>query len=104
MHTPVRRRWRLLAIFLGSCSVTVIAVAANLAAPPVAPLTADRSADGLPLLPTPVADQTTDEAILARAVTYFYPQLLERQQEGRPYVWAVVNERGEVSQIELDVR
>ena len=26
---------------------------------------------------------------------HFYPQLLTTKQEGRPYVWAVVNERGE---------
>ena len=42
--------------------------------------------------------------MLTRAVAYFYPQLVTTQQAGRPYVWAVVNERGEVSQIDMDVR
>jgi hypothetical protein len=42
--------------------------------------------------------------LLARAVGHFYPQLLTTQQEGRLYVWAVVNERGEVSQIDMNVR
>ena len=41
---------------------------------------------------------------MAHAVGHFYPQLLTTQQEGRLYVWAVVNERGEVSQIDIDVR
>ena len=42
--------------------------------------------------------------MLARAVGHFYPQLLSTRVDGRPYVWAVVNERGEVSQIEMTVR
>lgn len=103
MHAPVRARWRLLAAGLGSCSLVLIAAAANVTAPQVSPLTA-LAEDGLPLLPTPVATQTADEALLAEAVAYFYPELLRKQQEGRPYIWAVVNERGEVSQIDMAVR
>ncbi len=53
MHAPLRARWRLLAAFLGSCSVAMIAVAANVTAPPVPSLTASYSEDGLPLLPSP---------------------------------------------------
>src|SRR4030095_8928525 len=60
--------------------------------------------DGLPLLPTPVTAWKEDETMLARAVGHFYPQLLTTRLDGRAYVWAVVNERGEVSQIELTVR
>jgi beta-lactamase regulating signal transducer with metallopeptidase domain len=104
MHTPIRARWRALAAALGTCSVALIAVAANVSAPPAPSLTADESEDGLPLLPTPVTAWKQDEALLARAVGHFYPQLLSTRQEGRTYVWAVVNERGEVSQIEMDVR
>lgn len=104
MHAPLRARWRLLAAFLSSSCVAVLAAAANVASPPVSPLAAATSLDGLPLLPTPVAAQTADEAILASAVAYFYPQLLTTRQDGRPYVWAVVNERGEVSQIEMTLR
>ena len=58
----------------------------------------------MPLLPTPVAAWKEDEALLARAVGHFYPQLLSTRRDGRTYVWAVVNERGEVSQIEMNVR
>ena len=72
------------------------------AAPPVASLAADQYGGDLPLLPTPVATLREDETQLAHAVAYFFPQLLERPQ--RAYVWAVVNERGEVSQIDMDVR
>lgn len=104
MHAPVRKRWRLLAAVLGSSCVALLAVAAKVTTPPILPLTADLSADGLPLLPTPVATQTADEASLARAVGYFYPQLLTTRQDGRAYVWAIVNERGEVSQIEMTLR
>jgi hypothetical protein len=104
MHTPMRRHWRLLVVFLGSCSSALVAVAGTITAPAVSPLTTSHSDDGLPLLPSPVAAQRDDEAMLARAVTHFYPQLLEGAQAGRPYVWAVVNERGEVSQIDMDVR
>jgi len=104
MHTPVRTRWKLLAGLLGTCSVALIAVAANITAPPAPPLTADYSTNGLPLLPTPVASQREDDEALARAIGHFYPQLLTMQQEGRTYVWAVVNERGEVSQIDMIVR
>lgn len=104
MHAPMRRRWRLLAAFLGSSCVALLAVAANVTAPVVSPFTADTSVDGLPLLPTPVAAQTADEAILASAVGYFYPQLLTTRQDGRAYVWAVVTERGEVSQIDMTLR
>ena len=103
MHAPVRKRWRLLAAFLGTCSVALIAVAANIPAPPAPPPTTAQSSDGLPLLPTPVAAQKDDEAVLARAVGHFHPQLLTTRQEGRPHVWAVVNERGEVSHIEMNV-
>ncbi len=103
MHEPVRAQWRLLAAGLGSCSLVLIAAAANVTAPQVSPLTA-LAEDGLPLLPTPVAAQKADEAALAQAVAHFYPELLQEPQDGRPYVWAVVNERGEVSQIEMDVR
>lgn len=103
MHTPMRRRWRLVA-FLGSCSAALVAVAGTVTAPAVSPLTATLSDDGLPLLPSPVAAQKDDEAMLARAVSHFYPQLLEGTQAGKPYVWAVVNERGEVSQIDMEVR
>lgn len=100
MHTPLRRRWRLLATFFMACSVAAIAVAANVASPPVmAP-----ASDELPLLPTPVAVWKNDEASLARAVAYFFPQLLQGAQSGSPYVWAVVNERGQVSQIDMEVR
>ena len=104
MHTPLRQRWRLLVAFMGSCSAALVAVAGTVPAPPVSSLTAKQSDDGLPLLPTPVAPQSDDEALLARAVSHFYPQLLEGTQAGRPYVWAVINERGEVSQIDMDMR
>jgi beta-lactamase regulating signal transducer with metallopeptidase domain len=104
MHAPVRARWRVLAALLGTCSVAFIAVAANVSAPPVPALPAGESEDGLPLLPTPVADWKADEAGLARAVGHFYPQLLSTRQNGRTYVWAVVNERGEVSQMEMTLR
>jgi beta-lactamase regulating signal transducer with metallopeptidase domain len=104
MHAPLRTRWRLLAAFLGTCSVALIAVAANVTAPPLPPLTTDTSEDELPLLPTPVAIWKEDEATLARAVGHFYPQLLATPQDGRVYVWAVVNERGEVSQIDMTLR
>lgn len=99
MHTPLRKRWRVLAAFLASCSGASIVLAASVASPPaVAP-----TSDELPLLPSPVWAQKDDEAALARAVGYFFPQLLEGAQAGRAYVWAVVNERGEVSQIDLDL-
>lgn len=104
MHAPVRKRWRLLAGFLGSSCVALLAVAANVATPPVIPLAVDSSVEGLPLLPTPVAAQTADEELLASTVGYFYPQLLTTRQDGRPYVWAVVNARGEVSQIDMTLR
>jgi BlaR1 peptidase M56 len=104
MHAPLRARWRLLAALLGTCTVTLIAVAANVNAPPVPSLTAGESDDGLPLLPTPIAVWKEDETMLARAVGHFYPQLLATLVDGRAYVWAVVNERGEVSQIEMTVR
>ena len=103
MHAPIRARWRALAAFLGTCSVALIAVAANVSAPPV-PTLASESEGGLPLLPTPVAAWKAEEVLLARAVGHFYPQLLSSRLDGRPYVWAVVNERGEVSQIEMNVR
>jgi beta-lactamase regulating signal transducer with metallopeptidase domain len=104
MHAPVRIRWRALAALLGTCSIALIAVAANVNAPPVPRLTTGESEEGLPLLPTPVAEWKEDEVLLARAVGHFYPQLLSTRQDGRTYVWAVVNERGEVSQIEMTVR
>lgn len=105
MHMPVRRSRRLLAALLGSCSVALVAVAGTVTAPQVSSLTAaDGAEDGLPPLPSPVAMWKDDEATLARAVAYFYPQLMEGKQAGWPYVWAVVNERGEVSQIDMDVR
>ena len=104
MHAPMRARWRLLAALLGTCSVALIAVAANVNAPPVPDLTTGESEDGLPLLPTPVMDWKEDQALLARAVGHFYPQLLAARQDGHPYVWAVVNEHGEVSQIDMTVR
>ncbi|HXS92418.1 MAG TPA: M56 family metallopeptidase [Steroidobacteraceae bacterium] len=104
MHTPLRARWRVLAALLGTCSAALIAVAANVNAPPVPSLTPSESEDGLPPLPTPVAVWKEDQALLARAVGHFYPQLLSTRQDGHPYVWAVVNERGEVSQIEMNVR
>jgi hypothetical protein len=100
MHTPLRRRWRLLAAFFASSSVASIVVAASIASPPVMAPTSDE----LPLLPTPVAVWKNDEAALARAVAYFFPQLLQGAQAGSPYVWAVVNERGQVSQIDMEVR
>jgi hypothetical protein len=87
MHAPLCARWKLLAAVLGACSVALVAVAANVTPPP-----------------TPVAAWKEDDAVLARAVGHFYPQLLTTQQEGRLYVWAVVNERGEVSQIDMNVR
>jgi hypothetical protein len=104
MHAPIRARWRVLAVLLGTCSVALIAVAANVSAPPITALTSGAPEDGLPLLPTPVTQWQEDEALLAQAVGHFYPQLLSTPQEGRPYVWAVVNERGEVSQIEMTLR
>jgi hypothetical protein len=104
MHSPIRTRWRALAALLGTCSVALIAAAANVSAPPAPALTSGESEDGLPLLPTPVVAWKEDQADLARAVGYFYPQLLTTKQDGWPYVWAVVNERGEVSQIEMNVR
>lgn len=100
MHTPLRTRWRLLAAFLASCSVASIVVAANVTTPPAMAPTADE----LPLLPSPVWAQRDDEAALAHAVAYFFPQLLEARQAGRAYVWAVVNQDGEVSQIDMDIR
>jgi hypothetical protein len=104
MHAPIRARWRVLAVLLGTCSVALIAVAANVSAPPITALTSGAPEDGLPLLPTPVTQWQEDEALLAQAVGHFYPQLLSTPQDGRPYVWAVVNERGEVSQIEMTLR
>jgi hypothetical protein len=104
MHTPLRKRWRLLATFLGSCSIASIVVAANVAAPPLASLSTDASSDELPLLPTPAAQQQEDEAMLARVVGHFHPQVLEQRQNGRPYVWIIANERGQVSQTTLEVR
>ena len=104
MHAPMRTRWRLLAAFLGACSVALVAVAANVTPPPAPSLASSGSEDELPLLPTPVAARKEDDAVLARAIGHFYPQLLTTQQEGRLYVWAVVNERGEVSQIDMNVR
>jgi hypothetical protein len=104
MHTAPRKHWRLLAGLLASCSVASIVVAANVTTPPMTPLTAVQSGDELPPLPSPVWAQKEDETALARAVAYFYPQLLESSQAGRAYVWAVVNERGEVSQIDMDLR
>jgi hypothetical protein len=104
MHTPVRTRWKLLVAFLGTCTVALVAVAANVTPPSALSLTSTGSENELPLLPTPVAAWKEDDALLARAVGHFYPQLLTTQQEGRLYVWAVVNERGEVSQLDIDVR
>lgn len=104
MHAPMRRRWRLLAALLGTCCLTLIAAAANVTAPPVPSLSSGGSEDGLPLLPTPVAARKDDDATIARAVAHFYPQLLTTPQEGRSYVWAVVNEHGEVSNIDMTVR
>jgi hypothetical protein len=104
MHTPIRARWRVLAALLGTCTVALLAAAANVTAPLVPALTDAESTDGLPLLPTPVTEWKEDEVRLARAVGHFYPQLLSTRQDGRTYVWAVVNERGEVSQIEMNVR
>jgi beta-lactamase regulating signal transducer with metallopeptidase domain len=103
MHTPPRKRWRLLTVFLASCSVVSIVAAANVTTPPAVRLSSAQF-DELPLLPSPVATWKDEKAELARAVAYFYPQLADAIQAGRPYVWAVVNERGEVSQIHLDVR
>jgi beta-lactamase regulating signal transducer with metallopeptidase domain len=103
MYTPPRKRWRLLCVLLASCSVAAIVVAANVTTPPAVRLTSAES-DELPLLPSPVAAWKEDETDLARTVAYFYPQLAEGAQAGRPYVWAVVNERGEVSHIDLEVR
>lgn len=104
MHAPLRTHWKRLAALLATCSVAVVAVAANVTPPPVPPLTSSVSANGLPLLPTPVEAWKSDDAQLAHAVGHFFPQLLTTQQDGRLYVWAVVNERGEVSQIDIDVR
>jgi hypothetical protein len=104
MHAPIRARWRILATLLGTCSVALIAVAANVSAPPVPSVSTSESENGLPLLPTPVMEWKEDKALLARAVGHFYPQLLSTRLDGHPYVWAVVNERGEVSQIDMTVR
>jgi beta-lactamase regulating signal transducer with metallopeptidase domain len=100
MHTPLRKRWRLISVLLASCGLASLVVAANVTTPPLIPA---QSAE-LPLLPSPVAAWKDDKAELARAVAYFYPQLADSTQAGRPYVWAVINERGEVSQIDMDVR
>jgi beta-lactamase regulating signal transducer with metallopeptidase domain len=100
MHTPLRKRWRLLAAFFASCSVASIVVAASVASPPLTPPTSHE----LPVLPTPVAVWKNDEAALARTIAYFFPQLSQGAQAGTPYVWAVVNERGQVSQIDMEVR
>jgi beta-lactamase regulating signal transducer with metallopeptidase domain len=100
MHTPMRRRWRLLAVLLGACSAAIVAVAGNVTAPAIPAVNLEGS---LPLLPSPVAAQKDDDAAIARAVSYFYPQLLEGTQAGRPQVWAIVNERGEISQIDMEV-
>jgi hypothetical protein len=104
MHAPVRTRWKVLAAFLGACSIALVAVAGNVTPPPAPSLISTGSESGLPLLPTPVEAWKQDDAALAHAVGHFYPQLLTTQQQGRLYVWAVVNERGEVSQIDIDVR
>lgn len=104
MHAPLRPRWRLLAAVLGTCSVALVAVAGTVTAPPVSPRTANAADVGLPLLPSPIETQRDDQARLASALAYFYPQLLERTRAGWPYVRAVVNERGEVSQIDLNMR
>jgi beta-lactamase regulating signal transducer with metallopeptidase domain len=101
MHAPLQTRWRLLVALLATCGVSSLIIAASVT-PPAARPAMDWS-DQLPPLPSPVATWRDDEAALARAVTYFYPQLLEGTQAGRPYVWAVVNERGEVSQIDMDI-
>jgi beta-lactamase regulating signal transducer with metallopeptidase domain len=103
MHTSPRKRWRLPAALLASCSVASIVVAAHVTTPPAGWLASAQS-DELPLLPSPVAAWKEEEAGLARAVAYFYPQLADGAQAGRPYVWAVINERGEVSQIDMDLR
>jgi beta-lactamase regulating signal transducer with metallopeptidase domain len=103
MHAPVHARWRVLAVFLGACSAALVATAANVTPPPTPSLAASGYEAGLPPLPTPVEAWKQDDAVLAHAVVHFYPQLLTTQQEGRLYVWAVVNERGEVSQIDIDV-
>jgi hypothetical protein len=103
MHTPRRQRWRLAAAVLAFCSAASIGVAANVTTPPALQLSSAQL-DELPLLPSPVATWKDEQADLARAVAHFYPQLAERTQAGRPYVWALVNERGEVSQIDLEVR
>jgi bla regulator protein BlaR1 len=55
MHAPIRAHWRVLGALLGTCSVALIAAAANVNAPPVPSLTTAESEDGLPVLPTPVA-------------------------------------------------
>jgi hypothetical protein len=104
MHTPVRTRWKLLTAFLGTCSVALVGIAGNVAPPPAPSLATSGSENELPLLPTPVAAWKEDDAMLARAIGHFHPQLLTTQHEGRLYVWAVVNERGEVSQLDIDVR
>ncbi len=104
MHTPLRTRWRVLATFLATCSVALVAVAANVTPPSARSLASIGSGSGLPLLPTPVEAWKSDDVLLARAVGHFYPQLLTTQQEGRLYVWAVVNEHGQVSQIDMDLQ
>jgi hypothetical protein len=101
MRTPLRRRWRATGVLLGSCCVALIAAAANVTVPEA---TLSEDAGGLPLLVSPVFVQSAAETSLGRAVAYFHPQLIERKQAGRPYVWAVVNEAGQVTQTALEVR
>jgi hypothetical protein len=101
MRTPMRRRWRATGVLLGSCCVALITAAANVTVPDA---TLSEDTGGLPLLASPMFDQSAAQTSLARAVAYFHPQLVERKQAGRPYVWAVVNEAGQVTQTALEVR
>lgn len=103
MRAPVPKRWRATATFLTLCCAALVAAAANVTVPDAFPSIAS-SGEDLPLLPSPVTGQTSAEAALARAVTYFYPQLAAQEQVGRAYIWAVINEAGQVAQTAMDLR
>jgi beta-lactamase regulating signal transducer with metallopeptidase domain len=103
MRTPVHKRWRATATFLALCCATLVAAAANVTVPDALPSIAN-SSDDLPLLPSPIIEQTSEEAALARVVAHFYPQLADQKQAGRAYIWAVLNEAGQVAQTAMELR
>ena len=103
MHAPTARRWRLTTVILGSCCLALVAAATNVTVPDTKSMSAS-SADELPLLVSPVFQENAAEEGISRVVSYFHPQLLAQKQAGRPYVWLVLNEAGQVAQTVLEVR